>query len=197
MEKRFKPSNFRKKRLSLRYYSKRNILFRRGRKRLYMLFPYALQHKASFKLTKLLFLFFSVFPLFHYFKSYINKIILNYLQGSRYKVKVYFAGVNSATINPELILNKASQFLIKDKFSPRKTLYKTLGEITKLYKVDSSVRGYKLVLAGRFTRRDRAIYLWRNFGGIPNNTRTADVEYSYKYVHLPYGKCIIQLWLCY
>jgi ribosomal protein S3 len=50
-------------------------------------------------------------------------------------------------------------------------------------------------LAGRFTRRDRATFVWKSFGKMNLNTKTSFIDYYVKDVQLPYSRCIAKLWV--
>lgn len=161
--------------------------------------PYMIHNHSYFKFLTHCIFFFSILPLFCFIKIFINTSILNLLKKKNYKTQVYFVGSNPLFfLNPNRILNKTLYYLTEKEFSPRRALKWTIIELQKLYPMyKKTLKGYKVVLAGRFTRKDRAVYLWRHYGSIPNNTKLANIDYSYKYLNTIYGRCIIQLWLCY
>lgn len=57
--------------------------------------------------------------------------------------------------------------------------------------------GYKIVCAGRFTRKQIATYMWMKEGSLKLNNFSSLVKYSQTSVKLKYGLCGIKVWLNY
>jgi len=57
------------------------------------------------------------------------------------------------------------------------------------------IYGFKILLSGRFSRRDRATYYWRIKGKVPFNSVSAKVQYVLFTVKLLNSLCGIKVWL--
>lgn len=57
--------------------------------------------------------------------------------------------------------------------------------------------GYKIVCAGRFTRKQIATYMWMKQGSLELNKFSSLVKYSQASIKLKYGLCGIKVWLNY
>ena len=73
-------------------------------------------------------------------------------------VKVFFFGVNQRSINATLLIDFISRKLEERHFRISRLLYDALRILRRLVKTQKFA-GYKLLMAGRFSRRDRATYI--------------------------------------
>lgn len=119
-------------------------------------YPKFFESKYS-SLHKTLIIFFSLYPLFVFFKQYII-FLATILFPQNFRTSIHFFGLNQYAPNPKDLLNLAEYLITELDYSPTKTLY-TLLSILRDYESSGKIKGFKLLLAGRFTRRDRAVYL--------------------------------------
>lgn len=138
--------------------------------------------------------FFSFYPLFIFLKTFLQ---FNFKKAftSIKLFRLYFLGLNYVTENPFDIQKIVYEMLSTKNYSTTKTLY-SIVKILSYYQHTAGLRGFKVLLTGRFSRRDRALYLWKMGGKLPLNTKLADIEFYSWPIQLPYSKCTLKLWLC-
>jgi hypothetical protein len=57
------------------------------------------------------------------------------------------------------------------------------------------INGYKVVLCGRFTRKQRATYSWKNIGSTAPSTMKSKLDFKFSTIALKYSSCTIKVWL--
>lgn len=144
---------------------------------------------------KKFFIFFTLLPYFYQLKLYLFRVINTRIPSNNFDLNIYFLAHNYAFFNPTDVLKAVPFMLYIKRFSPTKTLY-TIVKIMKLFKVKYGLRGFKFLLAGRFTRRGRSIYKWRTLGGIKFSSKYANVSFYSLPLQGLYSKCIAKLWVC-
>lgn len=109
------------------------------------------------------------------------------------KTSLYFLMQKSHYVELELIGS-----LIKNLFNRRRKLTYIIFLVRKILlamKNRSEISGFKYLFAGRFTRRDRAVYRWEIISSLPLSSKTSSIEYLCIPVFLRYGSCSIHLWI--
>jgi len=93
------------------------------------------------------------------------------------------------------------RFLAK-KLQQRFALNKILFSVVTLLrskitnrKLRSPLLGFRFSCAGRFTRKQRATFMWDRFGKIPLNMVSAVIDYTYLPIKLKNGICGLKFWL--
>lgn len=76
-----------------------------------------------------------------------------------------------------------------------KLFYKIM-RILNFFKKKFRLRGFKLLLAGRFLRRDRATFIWRSKGSVPLSTKLSKIDFASRSIQMKYSRPIAKLWLC-
>jgi len=87
---------------------------------------------------------------------------------------------------------------IRTKLQKHYNIWKTLGPVLiDLNKriLLKQIKGYKLMLTGRFRRAQRATYLWRKRGGSSIGTVTVPIDYEVLLHRTKYGICAIKIWI--
>ena len=141
---------------------------------------------------KKIFFFFFFIPQFVFLKDFfvntLNKI------NPLIEKKIFFLGLNQKNFNINDVLNLI-ELLLHYRFRPSFVLYKVI-KILRFYKKNQKLHGFKFLLAGRFSRRDRATFLWRTFGAVSLGSRLSVINYYTRQIILPYSKCVAKIWLC-
>jgi len=68
---------------------------------------------------------------------------------------------------------------------------KYLNRILKKKKI----LGYAILLKGRFSRKDRALYQLKRFGKTKKTNKVSIIDFSNKSVNLTYSKAAISIWI--
>lgn len=108
-------------------------------------------------------------------------------------MNVYFVIRKSEDISASSII-----YFILGKIANYYKLSSIINSITKilqLYIKYNLIFGYKILCMGRFSRKDRASYIWRSFK-IPLNTKFSAIDFSWRNIILKYSICIIKVWIC-
>lgn len=145
--------------------------------------------KTLFK--KFIFFFFFI-PQFIFLKDFLINS-LNKINSLSIK-KIYFMGLNQRNFNVKDLLSLI-ELLLRHKTRTNFILHKVI-KILRFVLRRQKLKGFKILLAGRFTRRDRAIFLWKTKKAVSLGSRLSTIEYYTRSVFLQYSKCIIKIWLC-
>jgi ribosomal protein S3 len=65
----------------------------------------------------------------------------------------------------------------------------------KLHTKSNNLKGYKMHLTGRFTRKQRASYYWFSRGKVPLNTISAFVDFAFFTIPLTNSAITVKVWL--
>lgn len=114
------------------------------------------RHRLPLRFKKL-FYFFYFLPVFQFLKVFFS-ISIRKIIPSHPRVRSFFYGLNKKNFNILDILDLVDLYLKRRRLSTIKTLY-TLLKILKRLSRRQKLTGFKFLLAGRFTRRDRATYV--------------------------------------
>ena len=157
-------------------------------------FPY--QDKADYQLFKILLNFFAFAPLFEFYKIYITTILNNFIYKNKIVSHIYFVPITPIYMIRADFLSKYVRYVIlKRRYSPGRALYAALKIIRKWQKIQP-IKGYKVLLAGRFSRRDRATYMWRNMGAVKLGDRLSSIDFFSLPILSTYSKAVIKIWIC-
>jgi len=129
-------------------------------------------------------------PQFYWFclKSVMNKYLLN---ATRLNFRFYKVGFDNVT--PQVVSTYIVHRLIQRQ-SLRFILRPILRDLSIRLK-QQKIQGYKILCAGRFTRRQIAERNWYKQGAISNNNFSNVIAYTQTKVRLKYGTCGIKVWL--
>lgn len=148
------------------------------------------RHRLPIRLKKL-FYFFYFLPIFHFLKFFLSNSIRKIIP-SHPEVRSLFYGLNKKNFNILDILDLVDLYLKRRRLSTTKTLYTLLKVLKKLSR-RQKLTGFKFLLAGRFTRRDRATYVWKTYGGVSLGSKLSGIEYFSFPIFLNYSKCVARL----
>ena len=65
----------------------------------------------------------------------------------------------------------------------------------KIHTRANNIRGYKMYLAGRFTRKQRAAHYWFSRGKVPLNSITSLIDYAFFTIPLKNSVILVKVWL--
>jgi ribosomal protein S3 len=120
-------------------------------------------------------------------KLFIKRNLINNL-----KVKTFVNFMQISDFNSTLITKYISIRL--------KQNYKLLYIFRRIYRFFRSllrlkfIKGYKFVCAGRFSRKERATYIWKRKGKFSLNKLSNIIDYSFKNVTLKFGTGSVKIW---
>ena len=55
------------------------------------------------------------------------------------------------------------------------------------------IGGFKVAFTGRFTRRERLTYKWKQYGKVTLSSKKHPVDYENKVIQLSHGVCLIEI----
>lgn len=127
-------------------------------------------------------------------KEFLYKFIAKYMgiQQSNLYIYIYLGrGISyvGANIMRDFILIK-----IKQKFKVAQLYKASAGYLLKLLRL-KIIKGFKIFLAGRFSRKDRATFTWRKIGKLPLSTKLAYIDYASGHVAVRYSTCAVKVWI--
>ena len=124
--------------------------------------------------------------------SFFTKINVYFFIRTKYKFQV----------TAELVAEFLVLWFIKKKFSVKEILGTLLNFLKKNF-ASKSIGGYAILMRGRFSRKDRAMYSWKKLGAMPLSHRISNVDYCNRWVPLKYSQCAFKVyiferwrWLC-
>lgn len=137
-----------------------------------------------------LFLFFKKLILYFYY-TYFFIGSKNFIKKTNLNVYIIFRSGEdlSANLFMYLILGKLARY-----YKLPKILY-IANKLASLYVRKKMIRGYKIICAGRFTRKDRAYYNWKHFG-VSLNSTSSSIDFCWRTIALKYSLCVIKIWIC-
>lgn len=123
----------------------------------------------------------------------INKIISfidtkNKKDSSKFKIilkKLEVSEVNAAIMSKYIAIRLRQRFQLKEALMPM------LRHLSN----NEYVRGFRIVCAGRFTRKEIALYDLRTYSSVPFSGVTSKLDFSLSEVVLKYSICGIKVWL--
>lgn len=151
--------------------------------------------KHSFSLKKTALFFSSTFQnnLLEILKINLSKLVGN----SSYNFYFEFIPINFSNINSVFLVKFLAKKL-QQRFSLNevlKTIVFTLRNKVFNKNLKSPLLGYRFSCNGRFTRKQRATFLWERFGRLSLNTLTSTVDYTFLPVKLKNGICGLKFWV--
>jgi hypothetical protein len=129
-----------------------------------------------------------------YFKSSICLLLSPFLKGLTPN-NILIVGLKSTTINAEFILN-----FIQESIKQHFVIMQVLGRVWKalnrlIHK--KILYGYRVQLAGRFKRSEKAVFLMKSIGSIGRSDVKRKVDYSQGFIKQKLGVTGIKIWLSY
>jgi hypothetical protein len=104
-------------------------------------------------------------------------------------IMINFIGYHSKNITPSLITN----FIIY-RLSQYIPINPILNEVIYWIKRANQLQGFKIVVAGRLTRKERAAHIVKIKGKIPYSTKTQAIEYYNDFKIMRFGVVGIKVW---
>jgi len=92
------------------------------------------------------------------------------------------------------VIGKYMKTKLQKRYNIWKTLKPVLIDLNKRILL-KQIKGYKIMLTGRFKRAQRATYLWRKKGGSAIGTVTIPIDYDIFLHRTKYGVCAIKIWI--
>lgn len=157
--------------------------------------PFIKKNRFYYLVLKNMLCYFYFVPVLEFYKKLLSVILQQNFFKAAVKTNLYFFAVSWRHTNVKVLLNFVKNLLFKKNFSAVKTLYTTL-KVLKKWQKKLKLRGFKFLLAGRFTRRDRATYIWKSFDSVQLSTKFSRVEFASIPIQLKYSKCVAKVWLC-
>jgi len=108
-----------------------------------------------------------------------------------------FVPLNFNNINSLFLVKFLSRKLLQ-RFSLNEVLRNIINNLRlKVYNkaLKSPLLGYRFSCNGRFTRKQRATFLWERFGRLSLNTLDATVDYCFLPIKLKNGICGLKFWI--
>jgi hypothetical protein len=134
------------------------------------------------------------FKPFFYFLKLTNLLIRNWLLMISDNCKT--CEISYIFLKDNNITSQLISYYVTQKLRKGHNLGKILKPVFKNLNENPLILGYKIGCSGRFSRKQRATYLWENAGNFPLNKLNAVIDYSYRQVTLKFGACGIKIWLC-
>lgn len=119
----------------------------------------------------------------HTFSHMPQKIFLN-------SVKIILKKMEVSELNATIV-SKYIATRLRQRFQLREILMPLLRHLT----YNKYVRGFRITCAGRFTKKEIALYDLHTFSSVPFSGVTAQFDYSLSEVVLKYSICGIKVWL--
>jgi ribosomal protein S3 len=102
-----------------------------------------------------------------------------------------------------LCKNYVNANIIGQFFYTRLKQYYTIWEILKsinfylktLINKKQIIKGYKIMFSGRFSRKQRTTYSWKNFGTLNTSSMKSNLDYTNMVIPLRYSTCSLKIWL--
>lgn len=145
------------------------------------------------RVTKKMWRYFLILPYLLYMKELVTKAIHSKLSRCA-MVKVLFLGLNQRSFNANMIINFIVRRLQYRQFRISRLIYDILRILKRLVRA-RKVEGYKFLLAGRFSRRDRATYIWKAYSSVPLSTKLSNIDFQYRQLQMRYSLGILKLWI--
>lgn len=145
---------------------------------------------------RLFLLYYKFVPFFVELKKFMIRALSNHHNLG--KIDVYILNVSKLkVVSAKILLLYVVKFLKRRRRVTKivKLFYKIM-RILNFFKKKFMLRGFKLLLAGRFLRRDRATFIWRSKGSVPLATKLAKIDFAACSVQMKYSRPIVKLWLC-
>lgn len=180
-----------------RYSTKRLRLERTKRKRIQILLfklLYLLRIKEYSSRTYKLFFFRKIIKLrlltFRTAFELICGTLTNFESDLEHRFKIGFHALQYRTITAQQICN-----FISVKLGQYFKLYEVQSPILHLLKKNPGIAGFRILIVGRLTRKERGAYILRQHGSIPLNAKDKFVDYAADHKILKFGLIGIKVWL--
>jgi len=104
-------------------------------------------------------------------------------------IKISFFGMHVRNISASFITN-----YIIIKLGQYFTIRDILHPVLRRLKNTSYIKGFKIIVAGRITRKERAAYLVRHFGDVTLGTKSCNIDYAADFKIMRFGVVGIKVW---
>lgn len=120
----------------------------------------------------------------HLFKFFVNKTSVFR------KTKIILKKMETIELNAT-ILSKYISIRLRQRFQLKEALMPMLRHLSN----NEFIRGFRIVCAGRFTRKEIALYDLRTYSSVPFSGVASRLDYALSEVVLKYSICGIKVWL--
>jgi len=135
-----------------------------------------------------------IYNLYYYFISKFlkfesKKLFYKYFKKLKLNIYKINAGLVSASI-----ISKYIKISLKRKYSIYETMRPILADLQNRIRI-KRLKGFKIVVSGRFKRDERATYWWKQNGAILTGTTSVAIDYSVNLLRTKYGVSTLSVWL--
>ena len=74
-------------------------------------------------------------------------------------------------------------------------LYEILQPTIQSLKRTNAIKGFRILIVGRLTRKERAAHIIRKRGGIPLSSKKRNIDYAFDYKVMRFGVVGVKVWL--
>jgi hypothetical protein len=123
----------------------------------------------------------------HILSFLLNKM---FLRNQKFKTFVFLKKLETT----ELTANIVSKYLtvrLRQRFQLKEALFPLLRHLSNTF----FIRGFRISCAGRFTRKEIALYDLRTYSSVPFSGSSLPLDFSFSEVILKYSICGIKVWL--
>lgn len=130
----------------------------------------------------------------YFIKKILNMILKHSILFNKIKFDFYFYDFVKMLNNAKFVAAYCSKTLTKE-IRNKESLTSIMSPILHKLRVSGSIKGFKIMYAGRLSRAQRATYSWQKFGVVSLNTHIMPVEYGFGLFFTQYGVCSLKVWL--
>ena len=160
-------------------------------KKMYLLFQSLVFYTLSFSFFNFIHFKKKFFSKFVFFKGVSKTIYRSVIELTENKKLLYNAvGQNKFRFNSSLVLN-----YILIKLGQYFTIHEIVNPLSFYIKSLTSISGYKILITGRLTRKERAAVMIRSGKRMPLSTIKANVDYSAGFKIMKFGLVGIKVYL--
>ena len=106
------------------------------------------------------------------------------------QIKISFLSLHQYGVTAAQICN-----YISIKLSQYFKLFEILTPVIRVLKRANTIKGFRILVVGRLTRRERAAHIIRHKGSIPLSTKTKNIDYAMDHKIMRFGVVGIKVWL--
>ena len=123
-------------------------------------------------------------------KEKIRKFVAKNSKGGKFSIKLSIEEVRLPETHASIVSQMMSQDLER-RIPFRRVMKTTIEKVMS----NKNVKGVKVALKGRLDGAEMGRYEWLKRGRIPLQTLRAEIDYSERPAHLPYGTIGIKVWI--
>ena len=128
-------------------------------------------------------------PIYIFVKNFLSSFVNKFFD----KIKIAFIFCSESFISANLIKDFILVKMVQ-KFKLGKISFivlRLLGDLCRR----NVIKGFRVLLAGRFSRKDRATFYWKKTGYLSFNNKMSALDYSVGTKVLRYSLCVCKIWI--